>query len=341
MTQILFEWRVDGALVDAEDVDFANQASTFGIRRTDTNEVLVAAGTPIPRTGPGQYEYPLTDPVSGGLIYEYYIRVLYEGETYYIQNFQEQGGEGEGVARIIRAMFLDVDGTPIEPSPAPELSSPTMSYGAKRLSDGATVIPAGTEMALVGDGYYAAYLTSADESSRYRFYVHAVIDNISYYLPGVTNGQSWSVALTLGRYTDSYRIGQMIGHDNLYLWAGTPQYGTAEADEPVDFATRLSEFIRSTENRLDEELFGTYVNVPFTVSIPQTIRDLATTLVAVAIYESRGVDDTDGEGPAHRLSGAKRQAMKDIRRIKLGLLRVADIGYSGPAFGYSETGLDD
>jgi hypothetical protein len=328
---------VDGIPTSVDEAVLADPTETFGIRRVDTEQVIVADGTALTLNGEN-YEYDFSAAIEG-VEYEAYFRLSYDGDVYHYQDFFTAEG---AYTHTIKAVFVDEDGALFELSSVPVLSSPSGSYGVKSLDTGLTVVAAGTTMSVVGAGHYVAAFSVEEENLRYRFYVWATIDYVDYYLPSVTTGRLGSVALALGRYTNSYLVGQMVGHDNLYLWAGTPQYGTAEGDEPLDFAIRISQFIRDAEEWLDGELLGAYISEAFEAPIPYIIRRIATTMAAVMAYESRGVDDVpDGsEGPVHRLSGAKKQALKDIRRIKMGLISLTDTGY-GPVVGVTDETEND
>jgi hypothetical protein len=333
---------IDGQPTEVDTAVLRDPTESFGIRIVDGEEVVVAAGTALALVD-DTYQFDFED-AELGVSYEAWFELAYDGDVYRTSYFFTAGDSSTSITYVFRAAFADADGEMLELVDPVELRNPSSTYGAKRLSDNLIIAAAGTVMTADGAGLYSASILrdTDDETERFRFYVSAIVNTKTYYLPSVTNGQMRSVALALGRYTDSYLVGQMVGHDNVYLWAGTPQYGTAEADEPVDFVLRMSQFIRDAEDWLDAELFGAYVTEAFTDTIPTTIVKLATSLAAIAMYESRGVDDTGegGEGPTNRLSGMKRQALKDIRRIKMGLLKVGTLGY-GPSFGFAEVDLND
>lgn len=334
---------VDGTPTAANTAVLRDPTSSYGIRTVDDGAIVVPANTALTIVDGDHYEYDFDDAVDG-TDYEAWFELTYEADVYRTQHFFNAGNVPTSISRAFKAAFVDEYGEMLSPVTAPTMANPSDTFGAKRLSDSEVVVASGSAMTEVGDGLYrkTVSLPLTDETERFRFYVHALIDETHFYLPSVSNGQMWSVALALGRYTNSYRVGQLVGHDNVYLWAGTPQYGTEEADEPVDFALRLSQFIRDAENWLDEELLGAYVDAPFTDPVPAAITRMATVLAATAMYESRGVDDVgEGqEGPTHRLSGMKREVLKDIRRVKMGLLKIGTLGY-GPSFGITETGADD
>lgn len=83
MTLITFPWTVDGVPTDAASVVFRDPTDTYGLKRSDTDEVLVPSGTSLSRDGPGLYSYFLSDPASN-IYYDYWIEVVYQAQTYRI-----------------------------------------------------------------------------------------------------------------------------------------------------------------------------------------------------------------------------------------------------------------
>jgi hypothetical protein len=81
MIDIIFTHETDDdGMINADLVVFADPVNTFGIKRNDTDQVLVPAGTPLPNLGPGIYQYGLVEPVSS-LAYTYWIRWTFLGVT--------------------------------------------------------------------------------------------------------------------------------------------------------------------------------------------------------------------------------------------------------------------
>lgn len=327
MTQISFEWRVDYELGDAELVEFSDEAGDVGLRRLDTSESLLAPGTALERSDVGTYGYDLDDPAEG-LRYEYWVHVVYDGVDYWVQNFVD----GEGLApKTIRFALVKL-GVAVAADDGATLTSPSGQYGVKRLDDGETVVAAGSSMTAVAAGLYARSFAVEDElPHRYRFYVAATVDGVDYRVPSVTTQTVFSACLAIGRYTDSYQVGQRFGHDNLHLWVGTPNYGGEESDEPADYVLRAYDFIQQAEQLIDDLLLGPYVSGPFEVDedngvvIPPLVARLARDLAGVLMYEARGVDDTDPDNPeaSHRLSRVRKETLAMCRRIQMGLQRVS------------------
>lgn len=75
------EWRIAGVLTDATSVVLADATDAYGVRRADTQAVVVAAGTAMTRTATGKYSITFTPPADG-LTLEYAPRVVYGGNTY-------------------------------------------------------------------------------------------------------------------------------------------------------------------------------------------------------------------------------------------------------------------
>jgi hypothetical protein len=313
MTLISFPWLIDDVPTDADSVVFSDAGGDFGLRRTDTEEVLIPAGTALDHDGVGEYSYDLDDP-EAGITYEYWIRVVYDGETYHVQNFID-ASDGPTV-KTLRFVVVTA-GAAVVLEDAPVLSNPTGSFGAVRVDTGAIVASDGEEFAASGSLYSVSF-TEPAEGLTYRYYVEAVYGGTTYHLPRTTAYNN-SAALVIGRYTDSTRIEAQFGVENVAKWLGID-----DGDEPVDWALRMDRFIVAAEQQLDDLLRGGPCTVPFEEPAPEVIIDIATNLAAVRMYEARGVVDMHPETgqPQHRLQHQKKQAMYDLARIKAGQLRL-------------------
>lgn len=91
MTLIPFTWTIDGTLTNATSVVMSDPTNTYGLKRTDTDAILVANNTALTNVSPGVYQYNLTDP-EDGLSYDYWIKVTYSGQTYHF-NLQGSGDD--------------------------------------------------------------------------------------------------------------------------------------------------------------------------------------------------------------------------------------------------------
>lgn len=313
MTLITFPWLVDNVATNATSVVFSDPDEDYGLRRTDTEEVIIAAGTALTNVATGQYEYELDDEVEG-LPYEYWIRVVYDGETYHVQNFISSGDEP--LQKTLKFVVIAA-GSAVELDDPPTLSNPTGSYGAVRLDTNAIVVDDGEEFDLVGSLYMVSFNEPAEDLT-YRYYVEAVYQEVTYHLARTT-AYMQSAALVFGRYTNSHLIEQQYGVENVHKWLGID-----DSDEAVDWALRMYGFIDRVESSIDDTLRGGPFTVPFTAPAPKTVVDIATLLAGVAMYESRGVVDMNAETgqPQHRLHYQKKQAEKDLAKIRAGQMRL-------------------
>jgi hypothetical protein len=82
-----FQWelRVDNVLTDPTSIVFSETNGTWGIRRVDTNAVVVANNTALTKVSTGLYNYAPTDPAAN-LTYEVAIKVVYDGVVYRFQS---------------------------------------------------------------------------------------------------------------------------------------------------------------------------------------------------------------------------------------------------------------
>ncbi len=84
MSTIGKTFEVDGVLTDMTSVVLSDITGTFGVKRNDTNAVVVADGTAMTNTAVGVYQHTFADPAFG-LIYTYAFEIVYAGETYWIE----------------------------------------------------------------------------------------------------------------------------------------------------------------------------------------------------------------------------------------------------------------
>lgn len=315
MTLITFTWTVDGVATDAHSVEFGSSDGAYGLRRADTSEILIAHGTALDDVGDGAYEYELADPAPG-LEYEYWLKIIGEDgdPPVYVHDFII----GSGTTKTLE-FALVAAGAVQQLAAPPKLSSPNASYGVNRMDTGAEVVADGTNFVHSGSGKYAYSFTEPSEGLVYRYYVEAIYDGVTYWLPRTTAYVA-SAVLAIGRYTDSSLIEQKFGVDNVYKWLALD-----DGDEAVDFALRAYQFIANAEAEVDDLLRGGPCTVPFDDSVPSLISQVATALAANRMYEARGVVDMDPETGAvqHRLQHQMKWAEKQIARIKSGQLRLS------------------
>lgn len=84
MTTLRLTTKIAGVLADVTAVTLSDkpaaQSPTYGVRRTDTSAVVVAAGTAVPKVSTGLYEYSFA--ATDGVPYEYRMAAVYAGETF-------------------------------------------------------------------------------------------------------------------------------------------------------------------------------------------------------------------------------------------------------------------
>ena len=75
---------IDGVAISPTSVTLSNSDATYGVKRNDTDAVVVAATTAMVETasGSGIYTYSFTQPATD-LTYTYWVKWVYGGETFY------------------------------------------------------------------------------------------------------------------------------------------------------------------------------------------------------------------------------------------------------------------
>lgn len=110
-TTIRFRFKVGGVLTDADSVLLADQDDVYGVKRADTNAVVVAAGEEMDRVSLGVYSYTFDDPASG-LDYTYFVRAVRGARTISVQK-SIRGGRGGNLYDLIPRIVPWVAGCPI------------------------------------------------------------------------------------------------------------------------------------------------------------------------------------------------------------------------------------
>lgn len=90
---ITLQWKVSAVSGSVSPtVTLSDKDATFGVRRTDTNEVVVAAGAAMTAAGGDVYTYTFAEPEIG-LVYEYYVKVAESvagtTNTYHVNGYKE------------------------------------------------------------------------------------------------------------------------------------------------------------------------------------------------------------------------------------------------------------
>ena len=76
-------FKVGGVATDVTSAKLSDPTGTFGVKRIDTDAVIVADGTNLTRTATGTYEYTFDD--VAGVAYSAYVEFVYGGATYYVE----------------------------------------------------------------------------------------------------------------------------------------------------------------------------------------------------------------------------------------------------------------
>lgn len=77
------QFKVDTVLTNVTTAKLSDPTGTYGVKRNDTDAVVVADGTAMTNSATGVYEYSFTD--VAGVAYTAYVEVVYAGATYYFE----------------------------------------------------------------------------------------------------------------------------------------------------------------------------------------------------------------------------------------------------------------
>lgn len=218
--------------------------------------------------------------------------------------------------KTLRVVVIE-SGALVELDAPPTLTNPSNSYGVIRLDSGETVLGAGAQYSDLGGGLYQRSFAEPEADLLYRYYVRIEHGDAVYFLPRTT-AYITSSALVIGRYTDSTRIEQQFGIENVHKWLGVD-----DSDAAIDYGLRLYAFIAAAENEIDDKLRSSGIDIPEV--IPETIQRIATLLAGVRSYEARGVVDMNPEtgAPEHRLAYQRKEAERLLAQLQLGAIRLA------------------
>ena len=241
---------------------------------------------------------------------------LIEGDESNLVGYGSDTVEADSQIRFV----VVKDGAYVTLDDAPVLSSPTGGFGLVRTDTNVIVIADGTEMTASGT-LYSADLVEPEENLTYRYYVEAVVDDVTYWV-GRTTGLTRSSCLVIGRYTDSTKLADKFGADNVHKFMALD-----DGDEAIDYAMRMYQHIADAEQELDDRLFGAFVTGPFEDETPRLISQMATALAGVLIYEAQGSVDLDSDGkPQHRYEAQRTWVDRTIKKLKYGRLRLDGVG---------------
>jgi hypothetical protein len=323
-----FTWTIEDVLTDVQQLKFGDPTGTFGLRRPDTNEIIVAAGTNWVHVSDGTYQYDEDDlSLVPDTEYEYWIEVLYDNEYTRVQRLFTFSGDPLGNEIILRFCVVK-DGVIFEPETAPVLCSPSASYGVSQI--GGSVILAANTVFGNTNGLYAKAFNEVVDGSKYRYYVKVLGEYVA-----STTELVRSSMLAVGRYTNSWQVALMYGADNMHLWLSLPG---GKTEEPVDYAMRAWQFVDEAEQQVDAGLGRSYfdgdgLEGDFADGVPRLIKTIATMLAGVLMYESRGVVDYDTQNNRvqHRLRWQREKVEKMLTQLRNGVVRI-DAGISQPNY---------
>jgi hypothetical protein len=75
---------INGTPTDVTSAVLSDPTGTYGVKRNDTDAVVVADGTAMTRTSTGTYEYEFSD--VAGVAYTAYVEFVYQGSSYFIES---------------------------------------------------------------------------------------------------------------------------------------------------------------------------------------------------------------------------------------------------------------
>ena len=93
-------WRVEDVATDATSVVLSDPTGTYGVKRNDNDAVVVADGTAMTKMATGTYQYSFDEPAEG-LSYTAYLEIVYDGDTYWIEDDIPAAAADTGVTMTI------------------------------------------------------------------------------------------------------------------------------------------------------------------------------------------------------------------------------------------------
>jgi len=98
----------NGNPVTPTSVKLSDPSGIYGVKRNDTDAIIVADGTDMVNTAPGEYKYTFDEPVAAnGLTYTYWVEWTYQGHTDYDERIV--AGETDNDITPTRSMTKYVD----------------------------------------------------------------------------------------------------------------------------------------------------------------------------------------------------------------------------------------
>lgn len=108
---LTFTWsiKVNGVLTAADSAPtLSDSAAVYGIKRLDTDAVVVAAGTALTNASTGTYSYTIASPVTG-VTYRAALKAIVSGKTIYSTKERTSGGDAVGYYATYENMATRLD----------------------------------------------------------------------------------------------------------------------------------------------------------------------------------------------------------------------------------------
>ena len=79
-------WKVNGVLTNPTSMKLSNSAGTYGVKRDDTDGVVVADGAEMSQVSTGVYTYTFTEPSDYGGPYTAWVEIVYADSTRWFEH---------------------------------------------------------------------------------------------------------------------------------------------------------------------------------------------------------------------------------------------------------------
>lgn len=146
------------------------------------------------------------------------------------------------------------------------------------------------------------------------YWIKMTYDGEDYYVT-----KTLTINVTSGQYTNSLRLAERFGQDNIDYWT---RYSDSETS--AELAERIQRAIDDAEDEIDTRLRGGCYSIPFSTPIPVLIAAAATVLAGCRLYENRGaieIDEVTGR-PLHKFESDKRRSYRLLAAIRSGRIRL-------------------
>ena len=121
-------------------------------------------------------------------------------------------------------------------------------------------------------------------------------------------------------YSTQTLLEAQYGRENIRKWADLNNTGNAE-----EITARVNLALANADDLFDSMMREGPHRVPLEFAAPPIVIRIVNDIAADDLYTARGIQDIDTNGePVHRLSGARERAMRNLREILDGRLRLSD-----------------